>query len=203
MHATRIPHHPAQNSHALTITSRTKTEQVAQNDTTLTHTTHHTPRNQSQTHSESAQYIFAWTGRVASSFSARQISWTKLSSCSISQTSPPLPAKSESYRRGHELDYWLLTICTTSWIRDSLVAVTSMKPAARVLRREKFVYPYRDRVNAANGPTCGTADSSYGKLLHPVILCHLERRASNTLKPPYDLACGSVPAFEYEQKART
>ena len=39
MHATRIPHHPAANFHALTITSRTKTEQVAHNDTTLINTT--------------------------------------------------------------------------------------------------------------------------------------------------------------------
>jgi hypothetical protein len=50
MHATHIPHYHHENFHALTITSRTKTDQVALNDTTLSHTT----PNQTQTRAESA-----------------------------------------------------------------------------------------------------------------------------------------------------
>jgi hypothetical protein len=53
MHATRIPHYHHENFHALTITSRTKTDQVALNDTTLSHTT----PNQTQTRAESAPHL--------------------------------------------------------------------------------------------------------------------------------------------------
>ena len=63
MHATRIPHHTAAYFHSLTITSRTKTEQVAHNDTTLTHTTPHGIKPDALTVCSSYLRV-DWTSRI-------------------------------------------------------------------------------------------------------------------------------------------